>query len=452
MGIQDSGLVKDYQLHSYSYLIAMQMGIGSSYEQPYVTAPGFGTPPYAEPLKLENGRIAATYLEEGLGGFALLLRYLQRLENLALARPYDNLGVGGAWLHDVRHTTSNANSVLPGNYLFDVVLRNSFNPDFENTTMLEQAVQLNPNIILLWIGNNDILRAVMEGGDTGSITGETAFRNEYVSLLTDLQTQTDAAVFMANIPEHLAFTYILDDIFQIVDGYQITVPVPVLFDPDTILPINFGDVANPSYIPILTDEGSDEDPVEYFVQEAIEGYLEQGLGIPDADDLLSMGLGVDYATMQSALNSAGMTIGPDIGTPFSEDYTITESEFTDILAAVAAFNVILQDVSTQFNVPLVDINHLWNPENDGAFYGYSGEFVLDNPENTIFSLDGVHPNNLGHAVVANAFIERMNETLEMEIPPLDLEDYKGQYVPYMGAGVQSRSMRALSGVKEFFIR
>ena len=278
-------------------------------------------------------------------------------------------------------------------------------------------------------------------------------------LLSDLQTQTEAEVFVANIPEYLAFTHILDDIFQVVDGFMNDVPVPVLFDPDTILPFNFGDGGSPLYIPILTDEGTDVDPVAYFVQEAIEGYLEQGLGIPDADDLLSMGLAANqddadalFLDILSALDAVGVTVGPEVGTPFSEDYTITETEFSEILDAVADFNVIIEDLCSQFDVPLVDINHLWNPENEGAFSGYSGEFVLDEPENTVFSLDGVHPNNLGHAVIANAFIEKINEVLEMDIPALSLEDYKGQYLPYMGAEVQKRTIQALSGVKYFFVR
>ena len=459
MGIQDAGLVKDYQLNNFPYLIAKQMGLDDSLEQPYVTPPGFGSPPFAEPLKFENGRIITTYLEEGIGQLALLMKLLPLLENLSLERPYDNLGVGGAWLHDIRHTTSYDNSVVPGNFLFDLVLRNTFNPDFGNTTVLQQAIELEPTIVLLWIGNNDILRAVMEGGDTSQITDSTEFRNEFTLLLSDLQAQTEAAVFVANIPGHLAIMQILENIFQIVDGFQSNVPVPVLFDTETILPINFGDPGSLQYIPLLTVEGTDVDPVEYFVQEAIEGYLGQGLGIPTADDLLSMGLALDqdgadalFLEIQSAMVDAGVTMDTGVGVPFTEDLTITESEFTDILTALAEFNVILQDVSFQFDVPLVDINHLWNPENEGAFGGYSGAFVLDDPENTVFSLDGVHPNNLGHAIIANAFIDMINEELQMGIPKLNPEDFKGQYAPYTGTGIKRGSIQALTGVRDFFIR
>lgn len=62
----------------------------------------------------------------------------------------------------MRNTTSYQNSVLPDNFLFDIVLRN-FKPE-EGTTVLQQAIQLEPEIILLWIGNNDILASVMAGG------------------------------------------------------------------------------------------------------------------------------------------------------------------------------------------------------------------------------------------------------------------------------------------------
>ena len=40
----------------------------------------------------------------------------------------------------------------------------------------------------------------------------------------------------------------------------------------------------------------------------------------------------------------------------------------------------------------------------------------------------MHPNNLGHALIANAFIAVINEVLDIKIPELDPEDYKGQYV------------------------
>jgi len=36
----------------------------------------------------------------------------------------------------------------------------------------------------------------------------------------------------------------------------------------------------------------------------------------------------------------------------------------------------------------------------------------------LLSLDGVHPSDIGHALIANAFIRTMNATWHMDIPPL----------------------------------
>jgi hypothetical protein len=458
MGIQSAGLVKDFQLHSFPYLIARQMGLEETFEQPYVRPPGFGTPPYADPLKFENGKIISTYLEEGIGRLGLLMKVLPLLENLSLERPYNNLGVGGAWLHDIRHATSHNNSVLADNFLFDLVLRNYFDPGFGNTTVLEQAVELDPTIVLLWIGNNDILRAVMEGGDSLLITDPVSFRSEFTALLSDLEARTDAHIFVANIPGYLAYMHIMDDVFQSVNGFMNNVPVPVLFDNDTMQPINFGDPGDPFYVPVLTVEGSESNPVEYLVQDAIEGYLRDGLGIPDETDLQDMGLAADegaaealFFLIEDAMNAASVTLGSGVGSPFTGDLTITESESAGIVDAVSALNAVIEDLSSSFDVPLVDVNRMWNPENEGAFGGYSGAFVLDDPENTVFSLDGVHPNNLGHALIANAFIDLINRELNLGIPKLNPEDFKGQYAPFAGTALEKSSIQALSGIRAFFI-
>jgi hypothetical protein len=458
MGIQSAGLVKKYQLHSFPYLIAKQMGVDASFEQPYVRPPGFGTPPYAEPLQFENGKIISTYLQEGISRLELLMKILPLLENLSLERPYNNLGVGGAWLQDIRHTTSHNNSVLDDNFLFDLVLRNSFNPNFGNTTVLQQAVELKPTIVLLWIGNNDILRAVMEGGDSRLITDPASFRNEYTALLSDLEAQTDAHIFLANIPGYLAYVHVMEGIVQSVDGFENNVPVPVLFNSETMRPITFGDQEDSFYIPLLTVEGSDKDPVQYLVQDAIERYFRDGLGIPDKTDLQEMGLAADegeaqalFILIQDAMTAASVTMGSGVGSPFTGDLTITESESSGIVSAVSALNDVIEDLSSRFDIPLVDVNHMWDPENEGAFGGYSGEFVLDDPENTVFSLDGVHPNNLGHAIIANAFIDSINRELDLGIPKLNPEDFKGQYASFTGTALGKNSLRALGGVSEFFI-
>ena len=66
MGIQDVGLVKDYQLNDYPYLIAKQLGNEGKFKQPLISRPGFGIPPYKSPLKLENDTITMEFYDKDL--------------------------------------------------------------------------------------------------------------------------------------------------------------------------------------------------------------------------------------------------------------------------------------------------------------------------------------------------------------------------------------------------
>lgn len=243
--------------------------------------------------------------------------------------------------------------------LFDIVLRN-FNPFFGNTTALQQAIQLEPEITLMWLGNNDILGSVMAGGDPELITGIDDFRSEFTLVLSELQNKTSAEIFMANISGYLPIAFAFDGIFQFIEGFSPD-KIPVLFDCETFIPINFAEQGE-LYIPLLIEKVY----VKFLLLTAFIDYLEEDMGIPDEQDFIDMGF-TDTDALISAMEVAGLN---------------TEGDSVDI--------------------PLVDINSIWDPEKEGAFGGYSGEFVLDDPVNTTFSLDGIHPNNLGHAIIANA--------------------------------------------------
>jgi len=54
--------------------------------------------------------------------------------------------------------------------------------------------------------------------------------------------------------------------------------------------------------------------------------------------------------------------------------------------------------------------------------------VLSDVENTAFSLDGIHPNNGGHAIIANAFIDVINKAFGLNIPLVDTAEFSGQYL------------------------
>ncbi|UCB47169.1 MAG: hypothetical protein JSV25_07095 [Spirochaetota bacterium] len=456
MGTQDAGIVIDSQHNNYPYLIAKQLGIQNEFQQPYVASPGIGVPPYERPLEISNNQIIAVEWpdnnEDGIPDVDPNV-IISRLSNAFYLYPYNNLGVDGARLYDMRSTTKASDSQTGDNFFFDIVLRNDTpHPfiDFGGTTVVEQAKMLNPEVILLWIGSNDILHTVLDGcGIDGSgfigddpPTNPVDFDTEYNNLLTDLKTITDKIV-MANIPSYLPYGYALDGVFVADDNFPSG--RLMIFNTETFEPIQF-DITGfgMRYIPLLLEE---EDAEHLLLTGAI-AFLE-GMGIPNQSDLQTMGIDAAEASgMISAMAAAGIT-PPDPTSVLTGNFTVTQTEEDTVLNIIEQYNAIIFDLSIQHGIYLVDIvTSWWSDEISTPFGGYSGAYPIQDEANTAFSLDGVHPNNLGHALCANAFIKVLNQYYQLAIPELDPEDYKGQYY---NKSIESSSIKAIKGIQQMYV-
>lgn len=396
-GVQSDGLEDDFQVVSFPNLIAQQLGI-DDFEQPLVGSPGIGfDEPETSPLMFEDGDI---FREQNVPNpFDLL-------GNFFLSRPYDNLGLPGAELVDVQST-----SML----LFEVILRGM-------GTQLEQAIRLDPELITLWVGNNDVL-GVANGGDVADITPIDEFEEDYREILEELTEETDAMIVAANVPNvtDIPFINFYDAIFRTVPELGIMNPVPVLYDPDTFEPIDFGDGR---LVPLLTQE---TDVVHVLIDILIDDdtYVGDGVGIPDQAALESMGFSsMDAGDIVSQLEIMGLMPS---GIMIDEDSTLTNMEETVIGQAINDINSVISNLLQEFGIPLVDINQTLSELNTNGIDGFTGDFVLEDTENTAFSLDGIHANNAGYAIIANRFIEVINQSFAMNIPLVDSEQYRGQY-------------------------
>ncbi len=392
-GVQSDGLEDDFQFNSFPYLISLQLGI-DDFEQPTVDSPGIGFEPGKTPLMFENGMITRDDLEVD----PTIL-----FDNFFLNRPYDNLGVPGAQLVDVESTSE---------LLFELILRGM-------GTQLEQAIRLDPEIITVWIGNNDVLGAATNGGDLNKITPADEFENDFSDILEELTSRTDADIVTANIPNvtDIPFVNFLDKVFRTVPQLGINEPVPVIFGPD-FEPVDFG---NELYIPLVTQEMN----VENLLISVLEDYRDDGIGIPDQQILMDMGFSMSEATdITSQIEMEGLTPS---GIAIDQEQTLNTSEKNEIQDSINNFNSSITSVASGFNVPVVDINSTLSELNSSGIDGYTDNFVLEDPVNTAFSLDGIHANNAGYAIIANRFIQTMNNELGMDIPLLNTDDFRGQY-------------------------
>ena len=283
-------------------------------------------------------------------------------KNLSLARPYNNLAVPGATSIDALTRTTDAGG------LHDLILRGL-------GTQVQQAVALRPTAITLWIGNNDVLGAALRGRaiDGVTLTPIATFRAAYGQIVAALKT-TGAFIVAANVSDPTTIPFV-------------TTIRPYVVNPSTGAPVLLGGAR----VPLIGPSGSL--PSTALVTIAASTLLAQGIGIPTA---------------------LGGT-----GAPLPDEVVLDPSEIAIIKDHVSANNQAIREICGAANIPVLDLHGLLD---ELATTGrHVGGITLTNAylSGGVFSYDGVHPNDIGYAVVANEFIRVINAN-GGSLPAVDL--------------------------------
>ena len=101
-------------------------------------------------------------------------------------------------------------------------------------------------------------------------------------------------------------------------------------------------------------------------------------------------------------------------------FVLDADEVAAIRARTQVFNGIIQREADRIGMPVVDINAKFNEfiANPPVIAGVT---LRNDMLGGLFSLDGVHPSNIGHALIANEFIRTMNQSFNMSVPELPQE-------------------------------
>jgi lysophospholipase L1-like esterase len=361
-GFQSGGLRSDWQRQSYPALLARQMGV-ADFQLPIIDTPGIGSRKIA-------GLNTVPLFVDGTGSITTRLLGrppTQLLTNARLERPYNNLGIPGATTRDFLHAYDSSSGQDKGNGFFNIVLRGGL---FQNSTMLRQAVKLQPSVLTLWIGNNDILGGVTAGTIIEGVTvTPTAFYAGMMDAALDtLMRETHARIFMANIPSIVTIPYVT------------TVPTYV-FNPATFQP------AVDTSVRFLTEETG----VKYVLLSALPDITAKK-GIP------------------LALGGTGVALGAGL--------TLTEAEASTAEALTEGYNAYLK-AKAEANpnrLVLVDVNALLKRLTAGEIAGLTSTFILLDPAHSAFSLDGIHPNSKGQKQIANLYLGSINAAMGTSYP------------------------------------
>lgn len=372
-GYINGGLVEGGQKASYPVLLSVMAGWDTP-ALPLILSPGIGSTPGQSAISVSATGGLVTVPVNPL---ALLHPQLSRLP-----RPYDNLGIPGATTLDLLNAKDATTSQAGNNLFFDLILRNSAIPP-GGYTVLDATEARNPNAITLWIGNNDILGGALGGNPVvgGNITPPAVWEQLFNSVLARIDAMNPSYVAVANIP-------------NIVDIPYVTTIPPAFPFGQNLLPFN-----------------TDEDDVEYV--------------------LLPFGLiaATNPDTLGTYLEGFGTNSLPS-------HWTLTQSEAEAITATAVAYNTIIQSACAARGWAYVDIsselavlpNDVFAPNFDvvnGLFpwfplFGSGGVTFIRN-ELAAFSLDGVHPSEIGQALLANAFARALTATYaDLTIPEIPL--------------------------------
>lgn len=360
-GYESGGLVDRHQVAAFPSLFAEQIGktvqIGG---QGSFTAPTInfdGIPALLEVKSLSPLIINNTGRTTGAP------------TNFAQNFSYHNMGIPGAVLLDLIDTTHYHNTAAPvfrTNFTYFNLIQRS------RGTVLAQALSLAPSLISLEYGANELLGPTTQGAAPSGATGaaHAALMTASLNAIHAASPNTKVAVF--NVPDVTSIPYFTT--FPAFTRSTVTgQPVPLL---GASGPLQLGDL-------ILLPAGS---------------VIATGTGIPPG--------GFNY--VNPAAPSNGLTL--------PENLILRAAEVATAQTEIGKMNAVVDSVALRPFVAKVDIHDFFSDiAANGIRVGgnlYTSAYVRGG----LFSLDGVHPNDLGYALMANQLITGVNARFGSRIP------------------------------------
>jgi lysophospholipase L1-like esterase len=394
-GVESNCLVQRNQVNSFPAVVARSLSI-TDFQQPLVQEIGLTEPLVGVPC------LGAAFVPPASVTVVPVSQTGPPL-NATLPRPYDNLGIPFARVSDLtqlKHSNPTGSDVERAAAL---VLRNFPGSPLDGLSAVDEANILfassgGSQLLTLWIGNNDVLGAATSGVvvDGVTVTPVDVFSAGYDAIVAAIPPTVTIA--RANIPDVTAIPF------------TTTIP-PVVVDPTTRQPIIIGgqpvpllgpgDDAFPC-TPVPPDQGCALPPGT-LVNLPASALLAHGVGIPTA---VPGGTGLPLPH--------GHFIPPGTVVP---GVVLYPDEVELLSDRVNAYNEVIAGAD---DGPLVDIHGFFQ---DVVEHGYEiGGITLTKSFLTggVFSYDGVHPSSAGYAIVADQFIQAINEQAGTDIPRPDV--------------------------------
>jgi hypothetical protein len=388
-GYMDDALYYDGQQYSIANLLSNQLqkvGAGA-FNQPYMPSNSVGVSGSG------MSRFKLGYKTDCLGVTALSpVRLAANGDVAALnanvynaSQPFGNFGVPGM-------TVTMVNVPSYGTY----------NPFFArmsssgSTSVLNDALASDPTCFALFVGIEDILPYAQGGASSGIYINPATFSVAYEQLVVSMIGNGRKGV-LSLIPDVTEMPYFTTIPWN---GLNLT--------PDKVASLNT--IYNP--IGISFQEG----PNGFMIQDP-------GAGAFNVRHMVEGELVLLSTPLDSVkCNSMGSVF------PFRDQLVLTLDELTEIRGLIAQYNAAISAIAQNYNLALAKPNELVTKMQTGMVYNgitLSTKFVSGGA----FSLDGIHFNPRGNAIITNEFIRALNAKYNAKIPAVNAVSYPSVIFP-----------------------
>lgn len=275
--------------------------------------------------------------------------------------------------------------------------------------LYSRVYNMHPTFFTLWLGTSDILGYAVAGGQgegTGAatpsvppayfnqadITPDKVFSDLYDSIATALASTSGGGALL-NIPDVSELPF-----FNVVPSNGLVITRQSFAD--TLLEIYKNDAFNKVF-----QEGNNQ----YIVRDNNNGIRQSVPG-----ELILMTIPRDSI----------VCAGWGSTKPIPREYVLTTDELQNIRNATDRFNAMIKTIALQRGLAYVDMKAFMKTLTAGMAYNginYSTEYVGGGA----FSLDGIHMNPRGNALVANFVINTINNYYHSTAPLTDANRFPG---------------------------
>jgi hypothetical protein len=114
--------------------------------------------------------------------------------------------------------------------------------------------------------------------------------------------------------------------------------------------------------------------------------------------------------------------------PIRDEFVLDAGELQYLRGVIVEYNQIIRDLASEYNLAVVNVNEFSKNLQTGFVYNgvtMSSKFVSGGA----YSLDGIHFNAKGNALLANEFIKSINSKYKSRIPQVDANAFNSTLFP-----------------------